>query len=245
MLRNMMNAICKVSSCKNVMIQPVRNTFVLKRRYEPLLHKKNAKPKLLKAKYFIYDLVEDTSIKKRPNVEVILKSYVDGVGKKGDIVSLKPEFAYNKLILPGLATYKTEENIKKYVLSEDEKVEELHSSPFAQRTVNMIQSLTLSIVMNKDEPWKLEPWHIRVSLRKAGYYCTDECITMPDQPIEGPDLNKEGKVFNVTITINKLEKANLKCRIHHWSTNPSEKLPYVPEFWKLDAEPLFVEEKNK
>lgn len=103
----------------------------------------------------------------------------------------------------------------------------------------MLQGITLAVVMNKDHPWVLEPWHIKASLRKAGYHCKEECITLPEQRIEGPDLRKENKEFCCTITINNLEKAILKCRIHHWSTDPSERLPYVLEHWKMPSEPLF------
>ena len=99
--------------------------------------------------------------------------------------------------------------------------------------------------MNKDQPWVVEPWHIRASLRKAGYHCKDDsCITLPADKIEGPDLNKENKEFFCTVTINNLETAQLRCRIHHWSTDPSERLPYILEHWKNPAEPLFGSETS-
>lgn len=235
-----------INLLKNVipLQQQIRTTFILKRRYEPLLHKKGYNPKKLRAKHFIYDLVEDTTIKKKPNLEVVLKTFVEGVGDKGDVVSMRPTYVYNKLLLPGLAVYKTEENLKEYAKTDSEKKEVLHSSPFAQRTVNMLEGMTLAVIMNKDHPWEIKPWHIRASLRKAGYYVKEECITMPEQAITGPDLKKESKDFYCTITINNLEKARLRCRIHHWSTDPSERLPYVAEHWKLDAEPLFGNPKE-
>ncbi|XP_018785639.1 PREDICTED: 39S ribosomal protein L9, mitochondrial [Bactrocera latifrons] len=225
--------------------QQVRTTFVLKRKYDPLLHKTNAKPRKLRAKHFIYELVEDTNVKRRPNLEVVLKTYVEGVGDKGDVVSVRPNFAYNKLLLPGLAVYKTAENVALYTKTEDEKKTVRHSSAFAQRTINIIERFLLAVVMNKDQPWVVEPWHIKASLRKAGIHCPEECITMPEERIEGPDMNKEAKEFYCTITINNLEKARLRCRIHHWSTDPSERLPYVQEFWKIPSEPLFGGENSK
>lgn len=106
---------------------------MLKRKYDPLLHKTNAKPKKLRAKHFLYELVEDTNVRRRPNLEVVLKTYVEGVGDKGDVVSVRPNFAYNKLLLPGLAVYKTEENVALYSKTEDEKKAVRHSSAFAQR----------------------------------------------------------------------------------------------------------------
>ncbi|XP_037950098.1 39S ribosomal protein L9, mitochondrial-like [Teleopsis dalmanni] len=224
--------------------QQVRTTFILKRRYEPPLAKKNGPPRRLRAKHFLYDLVEDTGIKKRPDLEVVLKTYVEGVGDKGDVVAARPTFAYNKLLLPGLAVYKTEESVKQYAKTEMEKDKSTHSSPYAQRTVNMLNGLLLGVVMNKDQPWVIEKWHIKASLRKAGFVCPEDCITLPKERIEGPDMNKEGKIFFCTVVINNLENATVKCRIHHWSTDPSERLPYVPEFWKLPSEPLFGSEQE-
>ncbi|CAD6992756.1 39S ribosomal protein L9, mitochondrial [Ceratitis capitata] len=224
--------------------QQVRTTFVLKRKYDPLLHKTNEKPRKLRAKHFIYELVEDTNIKRRPNIEVVLKTYVEGVGDKGDVVSVRPNFAYNKLLLPGLAVYKTDENLTLYAKTEEDAKVVSHSSAFAQRTVNVIERFSLSVVMNKDHPWVIEPWHIKASLRKAGIHCPEECITMPEERIEGPDFNKEGKEFYCTITVNNLEKARLRCRIHHWSTDPSDRLPYTPEYWKMPPEPLFGNESS-
>lgn len=217
-----------------------QNTFILKRRWAPRLHKKNEKPHLLRGKHHVYDLVEDRSIKKRPNLEVILTAFVNGIGDRGDIVSLQRTEAYNKLLLPGLAVYNTDENLQKYASIKDDTAKEvLHSSPHAQRTVNVLQNRILAVIMNKDEPWTLEPWHIRASLRKAGMHAADGTIELPKEPITGPDLLKQGKEFIVTVTINNMEKAKVRCRIHHWSTNPSDRLPYAVDHWKLPAEPLF------
>jgi large subunit ribosomal protein L9 len=218
-----------------------QNTFILKRRWPPNLHKKNTAPPKLRGRNFVYDLVEDTLAKKKPNVEVVLKSFVDGIGSKGDIVSLRPNKAYHDLLLPGLAVYKTPENVQKYSKLKEEIDVKEHSSPYAQRTINILQGITLSVVMNKDHPWVIEPWHIRASLRKCGYHVLDDAaIEMPAEKIVGPDLMKQNKIFHVTVTINKFEKVKVACRIHHWSTEPSERLPYAPEFWKdINCEPLF------
>lgn len=103
----------------------------------------------------------------------------------------------------------------------------------------MLQSIVLAVIMNKDHPWQIEPWHIRMSLRRVGFYAPEEAIELPKQQISGPDLTKENKEFYVTITINNLEKAIVRCRIHHWSTDPSDRLPYIYQHWNEPAEPLF------
>lgn len=79
-------------------------------------------------------MVEDTNIKKQPDVEVVLKQFVSGIGRKGEVVKVRPNFAYNELLLPGLADYPTPENIEKYrPKAGEESNEEKHSSQFAQR----------------------------------------------------------------------------------------------------------------
>lgn len=88
----------------------------------------------------------------------------------------------------------------------------------------MLQNMTLAVIMNKDQPWQIEKWHIKASLRKAGYQVREETIELPERPITGPDLLKQNKDFFVKITINNLEQAEVRCRIHHWSTDPSERL---------------------
>lgn len=224
-----------------VLRQQTRNTFILKRRTPPKLHKKNEKPSKLRGRHFVYDLVEDTTVKKKPNLEVVLTTFVDGIGAKGDVVSLKRNDAYNKLLLPGLAVYKTPEAIEKYSTEKDDREEDQHSSAYAAMTVHRLEGMVLAVVMNKDHPWTIEKWHIKASLRKAGCYVPESAITLPETPINGPDLLKENKEFVCTITINNLEQARLRCRIHHWSTVPSERLPYVYQHWNNPAEPLFGE----
>lgn len=173
-------------------------------------------------------------------MDIVLTAFVEGIGDKGDVVSVKQHYAYNNLLLPGLGVYKTPENLARYTRSGNETKTIAHSSPFAQRTVNVMESRILAVTMNKDNPWVLQPWHIRASLRKAGINATDASIRLPDEPITGPDMLKQNREFVVQVTVNGLETANVRCRIHHWSTVTSERLPHVHEHWKEPAEPLLV-----
>lgn len=224
----------------------VQNTFILKRRWEPRLHKKNhPPPRHMRNRQFIYDLVEDTNAKKQAEVKVLLTAFVDGIGDRGEIVSVRPNFAYNNLLLPGLAVYTTPENIAKYKVDDVSKTKKLHSSSFAQRTVNVMERRVVAVTMHKFNPWVVKPWHIRASLRKAGINVLDEsAIELPKEPITGPDPNKQNKEFVVTVTVNNLETAKVRCRIHHWSNDPNTREPYIVDHWKVSAEPLFSDEVN-
>lgn len=107
------------------------------------------------------------------------------------------------------------------------------------QTLNYLEKRVFAIVMNKNHPWEIEPWHIRVSLRKAGVYILKESsIELPKFKITGPDLTKQNKEFKVIVTINNKEKAVVRCRIHHWTTDPFDRIPHIVDHWLLDAEPL-------
>lgn len=220
--------------------QSTRNTFVLKRRWPLKLYKKNEKPDRLRGRHFVYDLIEDTGIKPLPELEVVLTTFVDGHGQRGDVIKLNRNFAHKQLLLPGLAVYNTPENRERYKRQTGDKEEVKRSSPFVERTINMLERLVIALVMNKDQPWTVEPWHIRVALRKIHIHVPDEAVELPETPITGPDLRKQNKEFIVKIRINNMEEAKVKFRIHHWSTEPSERLPYVIDHWKEPAEPLLL-----
>ncbi|XP_041969091.1 39S ribosomal protein L9, mitochondrial [Aricia agestis] len=237
-IRNAFNKVLSPSYLR----QQTRNTFVLKRRLPPPLHKKGGRPEKLKGRHFIYELVEDTAVKKKDDVKVILNQFVDGVGNVGDILSLRPTVAYRDFLMPGLAVYANEANISKYKADESKPIDNVEfSSPYAQRTMGCLSRLVLQITMSKTQPWTLEPWHVRASFRKAGYVVPESAIIMPKVAIKGPDLSLQEKEFLVTVKINNKEEVNVRCRIHHWATG-LERLPHLPFHWKKTMEPLIPEQ---
>lgn len=76
--------------------------------------------------------MEFQDIKLQPDLQVILTSYVAGLGNIGDKVSVRPHFAYENLLLPGLAVYATPENVEKYKKYERSIDDVLYSSKDAQ-----------------------------------------------------------------------------------------------------------------
>ncbi|XP_052756645.1 39S ribosomal protein L9, mitochondrial [Galleria mellonella] len=231
-----------LASGQQLITQQTRNTFILKRKFPPPLHKKGAKVAKMKAKHFIYDLVEDTNVKKKPEVKVILKQFVDGIGNKGDVLTLRSMIAYRDYLVPGLAVYASPENLLKYNTIENKQTkEENFSSPHVQRTMSCLSRLVLNITMSKLQPWTLEPWHIKASFRKTGFVVPEYAIEMPPVTIKGPDLKLQDKEFYVTVTINKTEKVKVRCRIHHWATG-LDRLPWVEFHWKKPLEALIPEQ---
>lgn len=215
----------------------------MKRRCQPFLHRKNCKPKHLKTRHFIYDLVEDTNVKKQESLDLILTQYVAGLGNAGTRVTVRPKQAYSTLLLPKLADYATAENIEKYSkLAMDQGDNTPFSSASVEGTIKYLSQSRISVVMSKDVPWILEKWHIKASFRKAAIYLTEDTIIMPEKPISGPNLEIEGKEFFVTIVINNREQVKVRCCLHHWTSDKAAQI-FIDEFWKLPAEPIFPEDK--
>ncbi|KAK2580119.1 hypothetical protein KPH14_012397 [Odynerus spinipes] len=222
------------------MYQQTRNTFILKRKNPVPLHKKNQRPKLLKAKHFIYRLVEDTNVKKKEPIKVILTSDVKEVGTKGEIVSMHPERAYNTILLPKLGVYATPENEEKYM------IENIQTEPMlpltVQRTLDLLSTFSLSVSLSQEVSWTLEKWHVRTSFRKAGFHMPDEAIKMPERTISGPDLSIEGKQFYVTVTINNSHEVKVRCKIHHLPSDIKD-ATFISNFWQKVTDPIFPEDK--
>lgn len=45
----------------------------------------------------------------------------------------------------------------------------------------------------------------------------------------------------ILFQINNTEKVNVRCRIHHWSTEITDRLPHDHEFWKKPSECIYPE----
>lgn len=180
----------------------IRTIFVIKRVNPPKLHRKGEAPKNMKRKNYIYELVKNTETEKQPEIEVILKSYVEGLRNVGRKVSVSPNYAYNKLLLPGLAVYAYPANVKNFYIQTDTDKE--YSFAYALYTVKSLQRVLLSVVMNMENPWTIKPWHIKASFRKCGYIVPESAITLPETPISGPDMNLEDKEFFITVTVSTL-----------------------------------------
>ncbi|XP_050705527.1 39S ribosomal protein L9, mitochondrial-like [Eriocheir sinensis] len=226
-------------------LQHVRTTFILKheRRVELVKAYKNPRSRRLKARHFLYDLVENIDVKKQEPVKVILKTSVEGLGSRGQVVEVSPHKARNQLLLPGLAVYASPENLEKYSsLIADVSQEDQPSSPFALSTSKLLSEMVIYLNMNKDNPWVLEPWHVRVSFRKAGVMVPEEALTLPPHTIAGPDLALQGKEFAVMVKINNKEEAAVRCRINHFASNPKDRLLNQGRFWELPGDPLFPEQ---
>ncbi|CAG7819876.1 unnamed protein product [Allacma fusca] len=212
--------------------QPLRTTYVVKRRFPAGLVSPGRMPSLRK-RHMIYETLSDNQYKPQ-NINILLRKYVEDIGRPGEVVSIK-ESKGRFLILTKMAEYASAENVARVNTSVDKDVANF-SSRYAGSTVRTLSEFVLNISMNKENPWTLEPWHIRSAFRKAHVHVPENCFTMPSEPISGPDMALEGKEFFITVTINNTEKVPVRCRIHHWTTQPQDRLPPVRDHWKFPVD---------
>lgn len=62
------------------------------------------------------------------------------------------------------------------------------------------------MLVNQENPWTIEKWHIRAAFRRSGFWVPDHAIKMSDRTISGPNLELEKKIFLVTVTVSENKK---------------------------------------
>uniref|UniRef100_A0A2R5LJC3 Large ribosomal subunit protein bL9m n=1 Tax=Ornithodoros turicata TaxID=34597 RepID=A0A2R5LJC3_9ACAR len=208
-----------------------RTTVIVKRKFPVELTKltdKHSRP--LRKRHYVYEYDEITEQKKKENIDVILTRHVDGKGDKWDIISVPSYYAYFNLILPGYAMYASPENLELREKHKQKKIEAgpTFSSPYASLTIRLMETRTYNLSMNRDLPWTVEPWHVRVALRKTGVVVRDESVLLPETPIVGPDPSMQGKVFALNILVNGMDKAHVLMRINltHKDYKNDPRVPY-------------------
>jgi len=225
-------------------LQQSRTTFVLKRRVPPYIGKKGRQPKRLKGLHHIYDFEEFTEVQPTPPLKLILTEFVDGLGTKGEVVTVGKQFGRYNLLLSNRAVYASPENLEiweKY-RKEGKDDDKPYSTAKAALVVKYLQRRMVKVEMSMDQPWTLEPWHLRVAFRRALVYLPEDALTLPEKPISGPDMENEKKVFIVGVTINKCDKVQVRCYLHHWSSDPTRAIPEDENDFRRAVEPLFPEE---
>merc|ERR1711915_1095824 len=128
-----------------------------------------------------------------------------------------------------------------FIIPEETK---MNSSNSARLLVRLLSKKVIDVCMNSDNPWTIEPFHVRASLRKFGTWVKLDKITIPGGDIVGPDLNLENKEFIAVAEINNFEKIKLRCRIHHISQDP-ERIIRLDNWFDRLAEPVWEHEREE
>ncbi|KAL7675234.1 hypothetical protein ACOME3_001497 [Neoechinorhynchus agilis] len=160
---------------------------------------------------YVYRVVEHEDDAPWGDIEVILTEYLEGIGHKGEVVSVSRELFYYYLWPSELADYKTEENMKKFEEERKLLVGLAKVSAYALKMKKLLEAMDLAVLVPKIENWSVDEESIEMALRtETDIKCKREAISLLDQDIS----NKSGiRDFVVKIKINDLTSANLKCHI--------------------------------
>lgn len=238
-----------LTNLNNPNILTYRSTYVLKRVYPEfpkVLPRQRKKPHMHR-KARVYEVVADgyTKLKQQKDMQVLLVQYVEGLGKSGDIVTVNPNYAYNNLLLPKLAIYASPDNLANASLYKQSSAEEVYSSKTSKTLMRVLPYHTIPVVLNQDNEWTIQPWHIKTSARKIGVHIVNEAgIEIPGPPIHGPDPSLHGKDFIVILKVNNKEKIKMRCKIFIWATKPAERNAIENQFWCYKGEPVHPEQKE-
>lgn len=174
-----------------------------------------------------------------PPVKVILLEHVEGVGSAGEVLTVEANVARTQLILPQRAVYGDEFNLKWFKnLIENADRSEAPSSKLSPETIKRLRSSVFLVVMNGRKGWTVEPWHVKVAMRSGGLIVPESSIFLPTEPIEGPDEEKENKVFIVNVKINEKEVKPTRCVIHHIDK------PFKEEWFAGHLKPIFQSDQQ-
>jgi len=194
-------------------------------------------------KYMVYDIEEKFPVEH--TVKVILLRAVDDYGVKGQIVTFPALAVQRDLLLPGYAVYHNEENLAKYADIIIPEETQMNSSESARLLTIFWSKRVLDVCMNMDNPWTIEKWHIKASLRKhRTWVASDDCIEIPGGPISGPDLSLENKEFISILRINNFERVKVRCRIHHLAVEPDRQI-HLESWYIRQAEPVHEHERQE
>lgn len=149
--------------------------FVLNRLYTVIVERHVKIPPLekdldprkftLKSRHYQYKFVDCLHSKKWGNVDLILTDYIEGIGHKGEVVSVPRHVAYYELLPARLAVYPTEEYLEMYKKDREAAAQKAKVSPYALKTQEELQNMILSIPMNPQVDWVLTKNNVRLALR--------------------------------------------------------------------------------
>ncbi|KAK7096504.1 hypothetical protein V1264_005793 [Littorina saxatilis] len=101
-------------------LEHVRTTVIMEQMFPPKLARKGALPKVTQ-KNRVLNFVDRVHAHKTPDITCILTDFVEGVGIRGDTVTVKRRLFRGKLFPAGQAVYATDENVEKFTREKQEK----------------------------------------------------------------------------------------------------------------------------
>lgn len=213
--------------------QSVRGTCVFRRKFPPPLYKKDqtgpSRPQL-EEEHYLYILEECKHSRPAGDMQVILATDVEGLGFKGDVVTVSKRLARNHMFPASVAEYVTEENLKKYEHIRKRREHEARQTLTAYKTMRQLEYMNLPVSMSSTVAWTLNKTHIKVAFRMCGVELTEDQIELPEEPVTSP------KQITVYVTFNEMDRVPVSVNVYHYSKTT---LPVLAPVWSNDPEAKF------
>ncbi|KAM9368349.1 large ribosomal subunit protein bL9m [Phaethornis superciliosus] len=164
-----------------------RGTVVVERWWGVPLSPEGRPPRLHPRRHRIYRLLEDTKHQPRGDMQLLLTQGVEGLGTRGDLVSVKKSLGRNKLLPQGLAVYASPENLRLFEeekkLREEGKVEQQQTQS-GEKTLKFLQSCRLEVGMKNNVQWQLSSEIVaRHFLKNLRVFVPPHAVKLPEEPI--------------------------------------------------------------
>ncbi|OPJ71574.1 large ribosomal subunit protein bL9m [Patagioenas fasciata] len=164
-----------------------RGTVVVERWWQVPLSKEGRPPRLYHRRHRVYRLLEDTKHQPRGQLELLLTQPVEGLGTRGDLVSVEKRVGRNKLLPRGLAVYASPENRRLFEeekqLRQTGKVEEQQTQS-GEKTLSFLRSCRLEVGMKNNVKWELNNEIVaRHFLKNLRVFVPPHAVKLPEEPI--------------------------------------------------------------
>jgi len=187
--------------------RPVSPSYMVKRVNEAPLASDRRSPSL-RPRHFVYESLPDPHAVPKI-ISVFLTEYVPDLGRPGEVVHLEDHIA-RRLIVCKSGLYATPENMESVTVK---LADDAYSTKYVGTAIALLSKTVIKIPMNIEEPWTLEPWHVRTAFRLTGIQCPETAIKMPHDTISGPLKSKDKSEFTVDVTLNNKEVVTVQCQI--------------------------------
>ncbi|XP_078063274.1 large ribosomal subunit protein bL9m [Mustelus asterias] len=167
---------------------PARGTVIVERWWQVPLAKEGSPARLHPRRHRVYKLVEDTKLRPKVDLELILTQTVPKLGGRGDTVFVKASLGRNKLLPQGLAVYASPEN--KAVFEEERRLfregkpEERKQTRTGEMTIEFLKNSTLMVRMKNNVKWELTKELVcRHFLKELRVFVPQDALKIPEEPI--------------------------------------------------------------
>ncbi|OWK50910.1 39S ribosomal protein L9, mitochondrial [Lonchura striata] len=162
-------------------------SVVVERVYPVPLARAGAVPRPQPRRFRVFRLLRDGKHRPRGELELLLSRAVQGLGGRGDVVSVGKSRGRNQLLAQGLAQYPSPENLRRFQrereLAQQGKLEEPQTLS-GQKTLEFLRRCRLQVGMKNNRSWELSPAIVaRHFLKNLGVSVPPHALRLPPEPI--------------------------------------------------------------